>query len=812
VLVRGEAGIGKTRLIEELELAAAQSGFACHKGLTLDFGLGRARDAIGRVLAGVLAIADSNDAETRRRALREAIEQEMIGADELVFAHDALDLPLDADMQATYDAMDDSARTQGRRQLVLRLLQRASARQPRLVIVEDVHWAGRELLDTLTEIGAGIEGHPIMLVITTRPEGDPLGGRWRSLIGARVSMLTLDLRPLRAAEARDLARALGTASETVLDGCVERADGNPLFLEQLLRNASAGEQDSLPGSIHSLVLSRLDRLRPHDRRAIQAASALGQCFSLPLLRHLLDDADYACDALVQENLVRPLGDEFLFAHALVWEGTYASLLTEQKEAWHRAAAQWHAHSDPALSAEHLERARDARAPRAYLDAARAEKALHHMARAAQLLERGVALAATVEDRVDLLIELGALLPGIGRPQDAISIYEQLLRLAGDDRLRCRAKIGLAAGMRASDRQAEALAALDEAQSLARGSGFEAERAEIHYLRGNLFFPLGNVRGCLEEHTRALECARAAGSLELQLRALSGLGDAHYAGGRLVSSYEHFRECVTLGRKHRFVQIEAANLPMMAFCAFLMGKLGESLNHAREALELSRRVMQRRGEIIAHHAFVMVHLERNEPSLALTHAQSAVDIARATGTRRFEYESMLFVACALGQLGQRPQAAQLMREALAMARETIAYCGPWILGALARVTDDADESVRCLDEAESILHANAPAHNALGFALEGMELCLERGDCARALRYADRLESAFASEPLPFAQFLAARARALAAWAQGQRGGALRGEIQKLITQARSEGLLRNLPALERAARDLGSGTQPAITR
>ncbi|MGH6693038.1 MAG: hypothetical protein ACREF4_20410 [Gammaproteobacteria bacterium] len=102
----------------------------------------------------------------------------------------------------------------------------------------------------------------------------------------------------------------------------------------------------------------------------------------------------------------------------MWEGTYASLLTEQKAAWHRAAAQWYAHHDPVLSAEHLERAQDPRAARAYLEAARAEKALHHMARAAQLLERGAALATTSEDRIELLAELGGLLPGIGFKRDS----------------------------------------------------------------------------------------------------------------------------------------------------------------------------------------------------------------------------------------------------------------------------------------------------------------------------------------------------------------------------------------------------------
>jgi tetratricopeptide (TPR) repeat protein len=236
----------------------------------------------------------------------------------------------------------------------------------------------------------------------------------------------------------------------------------------------------------------------------------------------------------------------------------------------------------------------------------------------------------------------------------------------------------------------------------------------------------------------------------------------------------------------------------------MGRLDEALEHARDALEVSRRVMQRRGEAIALHTFATVYLLRNEPELALAHAQQAADVARTAGARLFEYESLMFMACALAELGQRQQAQRLLREVLAMARDALTYCGPWILGTLARVTDDAEECERCLDEAESLLQGSGPAHNHLGFALEGMEACLEHGDFARALRCADRLESAFAAEPVPFTQFLVARARALVAWAQGERGSDLRSEIQRLIAQARSEGLLPHLTALERAARDLGS--------
>ena len=811
IVLRGEAGIGKTRLIEELEAAAGEAGLACHKGLILDFGMRRTRDAGSRIIAGLLEVADADDPASRAAALAAALAAGVIDPEESGAAHEVLDLPLAEELRAAYDALDNATRAQQRRQLVVQLVQRVSRRQPRLMILEDVHWANRQMLDTLAAVAAGIAEHPVVVLLTSRPASEVLGAQWRSRLDPRVELATIDLRPLGEHDARQLARALGSADETALADCIQRAEGNPLFLEQLLRSAAAGERDSLPGSIHSVVLSRLDRLNVRDRRALQAASVLGQIFSLPLLRHLIDDERYACDALVAENLVRPLGNEFLFAHALVWEGTYASLLNDQRRDWHRAAAQWHAASDPALAAEHLERAQDARAALAYLEAARAEIAAHQLERAVDLLERGARLAVAPDERRELLSTLGELLPEMGRPQDAIDVYRELLELARNDTERCRAKLGMAAGLRAADRSSEALGLLDEAQQLARGQGFDEELARLHYLRGSLYFPMGNVRGCLAEHTRALAHARAAGSIEMQLRALSGLGDAHYAAGRMLSAHEHFRECVELSRRHGVRQVEAANLPMLGFSAFLLGSVDESVVHAQAALKLARQLVQSRAEIITHHLFAMAGLERGEVDLALSHAQVAANVSRAAAAPRFEQESLMLVAASRMLLGEIEAARTILREALDMGRDYIAYCGPGILGLLAEVAQDDAERARCLEQGEQILDRGCPAHNHLWFYTSAIGVTLEARDFAAALRYAQRLENVFADEPMPMAHFVAERARALCAVARGDRSAALRERIDQLIEVGRGRGLRRMLAALEHAVRDTAfeRGAAPA---
>src|SRR5690606_16731431 len=266
--------------------------------------------------------------------------------------------------------------------------------------------------------------------------------------------------------------------------CIERAGGNPLFLEQLLRNAEESDAEELPASVQSLVLARMDRLPPRDKQALQAASVIGQHFAPETLRHLIDDPAYDCATLLRHRLLTPDGDGYLFAHVLIREGAYGSLLKARRRSLHRKAADWFAAHDPVLRAQHLDRAGDPAAPRAYLDAAFAQAAAYRYERALRLVESGLALASAQDDRSALLRLRGDLLHDLGNIPESIACHEQALEAAQDDADRCRAWIGLAAGMRMVDRYKEALDALDRAEAVA-GDGLALERARLHHLRGNL---------------------------------------------------------------------------------------------------------------------------------------------------------------------------------------------------------------------------------------------------------------------------------------------------------------------------------------
>src|SRR5690606_452744 len=137
---------------------------------------------------------------------------------------------------------------------------------------------------------------------------------------------------------------------------IERAGGNPLFLEQLLRHAEGVADAGVPGSVQSLVQARLDHLSVRDKQAVQAAAVFGQRFALDALRHLVQDERYSCAALVERFLVRPAGDGYLFSHALIRDAVYDTLLRSRRRELHRRAATWFKERDPTLHAEQIGRA------------------------------------------------------------------------------------------------------------------------------------------------------------------------------------------------------------------------------------------------------------------------------------------------------------------------------------------------------------------------------------------------------------------------------------------------------------------------
>ena len=796
VCVRGEPGIGKTRLIEEFTKIAVDKEVATHRGLVLPFGVGKGQDAIRSLLRSLLGIAAGSDKEVRRRIAAEALSDHQVKPDRAVFINDLLDLSQPPKLRAIYDAMDNSTRNAGKQAVVSELVNTISKRQPILVIVEDVHWADAITLAHLATITRTVAECPALLVLTSRIDGDQLDQGWRSTTEGSA-FFTIDLGPLRKQDSITLISEFISSADPLAQNCLERAAGNPLFLEQLLRSVHEGTTEGLPDSIQSLVLTRIDRLVPEDKFALQVASIIGQRFDSEALCSISGMADFSCQALIEHNLVRPEGGGFLFTHALIQESIYGSLVKSQRRALHRKAAQWFASSDLVLHAEHLAQAGDEGTAEAFLEAAVEQTEHYRLEKALELVERG--LANTTEGvSFSLQYLQGELLRSLGLPKKSIAIYRKAKETATSDIDRCRASVGIAEGLRIIEAHDELLNELQFAEAVVNSQDHTLELARIYQLRGGVFFIRGEAAACIEANRIALQYAEAAGSLEVMAQTLSGLGDAEYLRGRMISANRYFDQCVEICRKQGLGITLAVNLAMLGAVSRWQGKFALAVEYFEEAVALAQETGQSRAEMVALFSGECFaewgDLEKGEQWL-----KRRLKLARRLGNRSAEGMTIAGLSRIAYLRGFRNKAEKLVQEAIDILRDgAMAFAGPQALGLLALVTQSSSRRRAALSEGEQLLRGDCISHNFLVFYTEAMETCLQTGEWDEVGRYAQALEDYTSSEPLPQTSFFIARGRVLANFGRGNREPAMMRELQQLRDEAEHINLVIAIPALEAA--------------
>jgi class 3 adenylate cyclase/tetratricopeptide (TPR) repeat protein len=799
IYIRGEAGMGKTRLLEQMGAEARGLGFDCHAALVIDFGVASGQEAVGMLTRSLLGCAQSAKNPEIEEAAERVVAAGMFEENRRVFLSELLGLPQPDALRRLYDAMDTQTRNDGKRGALVELVHAVSLKSPLMLVIEDVHWADASTLDYLVALMETVVPCPVVLVMTSRMEGDSLDQAWRAKIG-ESPILTLDLEPLDAEESRQLAILVGERDGNVTKNCIERAAGNPLFLEQLLRHTMENAEQSLPGSIQSIVQSRVDKLVPADHDALQAASVLGQCFGLDALRGLIAQPDYDCAHLTEQFLIRPYNDGYLFSHALIRDSIYSSLLRARSEHLHIRAAEWYAGRDLSLTAEHLDRAGNAGAAAAYLAAAEEQERMFRFERALALARRGYALADDQNCRFTLLCLQGDLLRELGLTAQSIEAFEAALELVETDADRIRGWIGLVAGMRIADRIDDAFQLLDQAQSLATEGAHAADLSQIHYFRGSLYFPRGDITGCIEQHGLALDYATQANAPQFEAQALSGLGDACYAQGRMRSAHRQIETCLDLCRQHGLGRVEAANLFMLGTVRIYLNDIEGALAASLESVDVAERVGHRRAEIVSRLTAGWIYISMGDLPAARTQIETGLKVTSDFGARRFEpflTESLSRIALAEGDRGR---ALDLIVKALDDARELDAmnFIGPWILGTLARVTEDTGQRQAAFNEGTALLAKGCVGHNYYRFYQGAMEACIVAADWAGLEEFANAFAEYTAPEPVPWSDFYIARARALRDFGTGKRGDRVIEALTSLRETAQSVGLISAIPLLQAA--------------
>ena len=776
ILVRGDAGIGKSRLVDECRARAKLTGFDTPSGQVLDFGVGKGQDAIPSVLKAVLEVMAPDDDAARRSAVQRAIERGLVTSDEELFVNELLDLSQPPALKAIFDAMDNASRVRRSGETLGAVLRRAAGRRPSLVSIEDIHWGSSDLLRYLAAVTLAAAQSPMILILTSRIEGDPLDKAWRTSIHGSP-LLTIDLTPLRPQDARALARELVEESSRFAVQCIARAEGNPLFLEQLLRAKRENETLDIPPTIQSLVLERMDRLASGDRLSLQAASVIGKRFSLESLQAIAGGPKVHCDALVAADLIRPDGSDFLFAHALIQEAVYSSTLKSRRRELHQSAAKWFGDAEPVLYAEHLDRADDPGAAQAYLAAAKLEAERFRYDTALRLADRGIALAARTPASgrpaaCDLALLQGDVLREVGRSKDSIVAFQSALDLAEHDLQRCRAWMGIAAGNRITGDFSVAMEALKSAQPIAEQLGLGVECSRIHHTRGNLYFAQGNAKACEEEHRLALEHAVQSQSAECEVHALSGLGDAQYAQSRMRSALDYFRRCVELCAGRAWIRIEGPNRCMVGHCLWYENELGAAIEEVQRACADAQAFGVVPVQVFAQTSLSQFLTEAGRFDEAEQACIRGLALARMAQSRRYESTVLLFLAEVRLQQSNPHQARQHLDEALDLANQTgLGFIGAPIYARLARTAIDAGERAQALMKGEALLKEPGLSHCHLWFYRDAIEASVAAAEWDDALRYADALEDFVRSEPLPWADLIAARARALRDVAMDGRGPA-----------------------------------------
>ncbi|MFC7477919.1 AAA family ATPase [Dankookia sp. GCM10030260] len=672
VLLRGEPGIGKSRLTAALLEAIAEE----HEEMVFQCSPQHTDSALRPVVARLEHAADlaPSDAPVARLAKLEAW---LLPLDpppgDVALVADLLSVPTLGRWPSLGDLSPQARRTR----LLVALLRRVralAARAPVLLVVEDAHWADpttRELLDLFVAEAPVL---PLLLVVTHRPEFDP--SAWLG----QPHVTPVQLNRLRRAEHSALLRRVagGKALPPEVEAEVlARSDGVPLFVEEvgravlesgLLREeAERWALDgplprlAVPASLQASLVARLDRL-PSAREAAQAGAVIGREFAHDLLAAVAGvpapALRSALDALVAADLFQRCGTPpealYAFRHALIRDAAESTLLRERRRELHRRAAE----AIERLRPEAVEREPELLA-RHRAEAGEAEAAAALYLRAA---ERAAARSALREARAHLARGL-ALLPGVADADAAQRLEVGLLTVRGNV---ANADAGLGS--------AESGRAFGRAVALCRASGEEGAplaRALCGLWTHRLH--AGDFAEAARLAEAAVRAARRGGGPGLRRSALAALGSTRCLMGEHAAAAPPLRE--VLADPDAFEvgpwtgSASAGSLAQVFLCRVLLATsaLDRSAAHAAEVLARTagRGHLASRATALAGccaHAWIA-----GDAALLRERTRTLAALAAAEGFPHWAVRARAYEGWAAAAEGRAAEGVGLMEESLAAQR-------------------------------------------------------------------------------------------------------------------------------------------------
>jgi DNA-binding SARP family transcriptional activator/tetratricopeptide (TPR) repeat protein len=710
VTIVGQAGLGKTRLLEEL-LGVLDT--AVYRGRCLPYGEGITYWALREILWDAAAIRLDDTAASAAAKLTALVEGVLAPRGETAeeIARVAMALAVSAGITLPGNALVKVSPESVHEEIGLawpRFVDALAARSPTLLAIEDLHWAEGPLLDMVEAIHARAE-HRLMVVLTARPELAELRGGW----GYRPGMAQLVLEPLSTAASRELAADLlpGRAAD-VTERVVRTAEGNPFFAEEIARHLESEPERAIPDTVRALLAARIDVLPPAEKQVLQRAAVVGRTFWAAALPG--DEAlGPGLRALEERGFVSaratsslPGQRELRFAHGLTRDVAYHSLPRGERARAHAIAARWlerlagdRRDEFVELLAHHYEAAaapgspdRDemrAKAVAALLEAGQAARRRLATRLALRFADRALALAADDRERLAVLELRARSRHAAVQGEEALGAYLEALRLArslGDaeavSRLRALATLLCVRyqGAFTGDEWHRRAAELVE-QGLAE-AGEDAATFETGALLVGRSWGMAGWRGvrrrdlpaAKRDAERAVEIAQAISSPLLHAVALEGL--------TWITFEEGHREAAALGRRHRHAaatlgdRLEAhESLTVAAICFAHAGLFGQARRVAAEATQQAAGLSPHRGLHAAAAATMALARAGRLDELAEA-TDRVLELATAEGERICATGVMAVAGCclALGETGdpRAEEALTLLRRLAPTSRSMVGW--------------------------------------------------------------------------------------------------------------------------------------------
>jgi class 3 adenylate cyclase/tetratricopeptide (TPR) repeat protein len=661
VLIAGEAGIGKSRLVRTFKETLAGephtwiecSGSPYHQNTPFY--------AVVDMLQQGLAWRGDEAVTERVGALEQSLALAGVAPPEAVpLLAPLLGLPV----PERYSPLGLSPEAQRRRTFstLVAWLFGAARVQPVVLVVEDLHWTDPSTLELQGLLAEQVATAPVLILYTAREE---FRAPWPLL--AHHAQVTLNR--LSARQVREIVGHLAgetTLSNEAIETLVARTDGVPLFVEELTRalmESDGGAARTVPGSLHDSLIARLDRLGA-AKEVAQVGAVLGREFSYALLHAVspLPEAELqaALARLADAELLYPRGlppeATYVFKHALVRDTAYASLLKSCRRELHGAIARvlaerFHdtAETQPELLAVHYTEAGEAEPAVAAWQRA-GERALGRgaLGEAVSDFRRGLAVLATLpespareEREFQLQLPLGQALmvtKGYGLPEivEAFARARVLSAKLGEPAEVVVILQGLTVSVMCRDGPQAAQPLADQALAAAEQANRPSLQVLAHFTQALTRFYAGDLAGAREHCGRALALSDEATHLPAR---------PPRAGRRTLKVLDN----------------RIATLPLAALTAWHLGRAAEARGHAQAGVELAERATRPAERAYAEGYAAQLHILLREPAAAREHAERALAACAEEPNPFEESRAVMIRGWALAAEGQ-------MEEGLAAVRD------------------------------------------------------------------------------------------------------------------------------------------------